>query len=165
MLATRVAATGTQASILFTFYGLNIIHKDFARLLKVSSLGNPAVPMPLPMPNVVLGLPGVGATAMPIMKSKDRSKKVAGGRELIDSARGLEVRLIACQMTLDVFGYSQGDFVEDVELPGGIVPPRRLRTGIRPWAREAHSEITVSRLQTAASLAAETRNVPLGSVV
>ena len=114
MLATRVAATGTQASILFTFYGLNIIHKDCARLLKVSPLGNPAVPMPLPMRNVVLGLPGVGATATPMMKSKDRSKKVAGIGELIDSARGLEVRLIACQMTLDVFGYSHGDFVEDV---------------------------------------------------
>ena len=56
ILATTAAASGMDASIFFTFYGLNIIHKDFERLLKVAPLGNPAMPMPVPMPNLVLGL-------------------------------------------------------------------------------------------------------------
>ncbi len=48
ILATTAAASGMDASIFFTFYGLNIIHKDFERLLKVAPLGNPAMPMPVP---------------------------------------------------------------------------------------------------------------------
>ena len=50
-----------DASIFFTFYGLNIVHKDFEQMLKVSPLGNPAMPMPVTMPNFVLGLARNGA--------------------------------------------------------------------------------------------------------
>jgi len=118
ILATTAAASGMEASVFFTFYGLNIIHKDFERLLKVAPLGNPAMPMPVPMPNLVLGLPGMGPMATKMMKAKFRGKNVAEIRELLDAARELDVRLIACQMTLDVFGYTQGDFIEGVEFAG-----------------------------------------------
>jgi peroxiredoxin family protein len=118
ILATTAAASGMEASVFFTFYGLNIIHKDFERLLKVSPLGNPAMPMPVPMPNFVLGLPGMGPMATALMKSKFRGKHVAGIRELLESAQDLGVRLIACQMTMDVFGYEQGDFLDGVEFAG-----------------------------------------------
>ena len=70
ILATTAAASGMDASIFFTFYGLNIIHKDFEQMLKVSPLGNPAMPMPVPMPNLVLGLPGMGPMATQMMKAK-----------------------------------------------------------------------------------------------
>ena len=118
ILATTAAASGMAASVFFTFYGLNIIHKDFERLLKVSPLGNPAMPMPVTMPNVVLGLPGMGPMATSMMKSKFRGKNVAGIRELLESAQDLGVRLIACQMTMDVFGYEPGDFLDGVEFAG-----------------------------------------------
>jgi peroxiredoxin family protein len=118
ILATTAAASGLESSIFFTFYGLNIIHKDFERLLKVSPLGNPAMPMPVSMPNVVLGLPGMGPMATSMMKAKFRDKHVAGIRELLESAQELDVRLIACQMTMDVFGYEQDDFIEGVEFAG-----------------------------------------------
>jgi peroxiredoxin family protein len=118
ILATTAAASGMDASVFFTFYGLNIIHKDFEKLLKVSPLGNPAMPMPVPMPNIVLGLPGMGPMATSMMKSKFRGKHVAGIRELLESAQDLGVRLIACQMTMDVFGYEQDDFIEGVEFAG-----------------------------------------------
>ncbi len=118
ILATTAAASGMEASIFFTFYGLNIIHKDFERLLKVAPLGNPAMPMPVPMPNLVLGLPGMGPMATKMMKTKFRDKNVAGIGELLEAARDLDVRLIACQMTLDVFGYAQDDFIDGVEFAG-----------------------------------------------
>ncbi len=118
ILATTAAASGMDASIFFTFYGLNIIHKDFERLLKVSPLGNPAMPMPVPMPNMVLGLPGMGPVATKMMKTKFRGKNVAGIGELLESARELDVRLIACQMTMDVFGYQADDFIDGVEFAG-----------------------------------------------
>jgi peroxiredoxin family protein len=118
ILATTAAASGMAASVFFTFYGLNIIHKDFRRLLKVSPLGNPAMPMPVPLPNLLLGLPGMGPLATRLMKSKFHAKHVATIAELIESARDLDVRLIACQMTMDVFGYSPEDFIEGVEFAG-----------------------------------------------
>ena len=118
ILATTAAASGMDASVFFTFYGLNIIHKDFERLLKVSPLGNPAMPMPVPMPNAVLGLPGMGPMATAMMKAKFRGKHVAGIRELLESAQDLGVRLIACQMTMDVFGYGPDDFLDGVEFAG-----------------------------------------------
>ena len=118
ILATTAAASGMEASIFFTFYGLNIIHKDFERLLKVAPLGNPAMPMPVPMPNLVLGLPGMGPMATRMMKTKFKDKNVAGIGELLEAARDLDVRLIACQMTLDVFGYAQDDFIDGVEFAG-----------------------------------------------
>jgi peroxiredoxin family protein len=118
ILATTAAASGMDASIFFTFYGLNIIHKDFERKLKVSPIGNPAMPMPVPMPNFVTALPGMGPLATQMMKSMFRGKHVATIRELIESAQDLGVRLVACQMTMDVFGYTQDDFIDGVEFGG-----------------------------------------------
>ncbi len=118
ILATTAAASGMDASVFFTFYGLNIVHRDFEKLLKVSPLGNPAMPMPVTMPNAVLGLPGMGPIATSMMKSKFRGKNVATIADLIESAQDLDVRLIACQMTMDVFGYEQSDFIDGVEFAG-----------------------------------------------
>jgi peroxiredoxin family protein len=118
ILATTAAASGMDASIFFTFYGLNIVHKDFERLLKVSPVGNPAMPMPVPMPTLVTALPGMGPLATRLMKSMFRGKHVVPIGELLESAQDLGVRLVACQMTMDVFGYTQDDFLPGVEFGG-----------------------------------------------
>lgn len=39
-----------DASIFFTFYGLDIAHRDFARKLKIDPVGNPAIPLPMRIP-------------------------------------------------------------------------------------------------------------------
>ncbi len=118
ILATTAAASGMDAHVFFTFYGLNIIHKDFERKLKVSPVGNPDMPMPVPMPTLVTALPGMGPMATKMMKAKFRGKNVATIGELIEAAQELGVRLIACQMTMDVFGYVQEDFIDGVEFGG-----------------------------------------------
>lgn len=118
ILATAAAAANMEASVFFTFYGLNIIRKDFESKLKVSPVGNPAMPMPVPMPDLVTALPGMQWMATGMMKSMFKKKGVATIRELLDAARESGVRLIACQMTLDVFGYRQEDFIEGVEFGG-----------------------------------------------
>ena len=48
ILASTAAALGWDVSIFFTFYGLELLKKDL-RKLKVSPLGNPAMPMKMPM--------------------------------------------------------------------------------------------------------------------
>jgi len=118
ILATTAAASGMEAHVFFTFYGLNIIRRDFERKLKVSPIGNPAMPMPVPMPNLVTALPGMGPMATRMMKSMFAGKHVATIRELLESAQELDVHLIACQMTMDVFGYGEDDFLDGVEFGG-----------------------------------------------
>jgi peroxiredoxin family protein len=107
-----------QVSMFFTFYGLNIIHRDFEKKLKVDPVGNPAMPMPVPMPDVVTGMPGMVTMASKMMRSRFAKNNVATIRTLLDSARELEVRLIACQMTVDVFDYAPEEFIEGIEFGG-----------------------------------------------
>ncbi|HEX6338486.1 MAG TPA: DsrE/DsrF/DrsH-like family protein [Jiangellaceae bacterium] len=118
ILANAAAAAGMQVSMFFTFYGLNIIHRDFEKKLKVDPVGNPAMPMPVPMPDVVTGMPGMVTMASKMMRSRFAKNNVATIRTLLDSARELEVRLIACQMTVDVFDYAPDEFIEGIEFGG-----------------------------------------------
>ena len=118
ILATAAAAAGMEVSIFFTFYGLNLIRKDFEKKLKVSPVGNPAMPMPIPMPDLLTAMPGMQTVATGMMKAMFRKKNVASIGELIDTAKDLDVKLIACQMTMDVFGYEEKEFIPGVQFGG-----------------------------------------------
>jgi peroxiredoxin family protein len=118
ILANAAAAVGMDVSVFFTFYGLNIIHKDADRKLKIDPVGNPAMPMPVHMPDIVSALPGMVPMASAMMRSKFAKKNVATIGELLRTAQEVEVRLIACQMTADVFGYAADDFIDGVEFGG-----------------------------------------------
>ncbi|HZD73589.1 MAG TPA: DsrE/DsrF/DrsH-like family protein [Actinomycetota bacterium] len=118
ILATTAAAAGMDTGVFFTFYGLNIIHKDAARKLKVDPVGNPAMPMPMPIPDIVSAMPGMVPLASRMMRSRFATHHVATIAELLDAARDVGVRLIACQMTMEVFGYTEGDFIDGVEFAG-----------------------------------------------
>lgn len=118
IVGTAAAAAGMEVHIFHTFYGLNIIRKDFEKRLKVAPTGNPAMPMPVPMPDVLTGMPGMKAVATSMMKGMFREKGVSTIAELLEVALELDVHLIACRMTMDVFGYTEEDFLEGVEFGG-----------------------------------------------
>lgn len=118
ILATTAAAMDVDVTIFFTFYGLEIIKKNKADSLKVSPIGNPAMPMPIPIPTLVGSLPGMEAMATAMMKSLFQKHGVASVGQLLDLARESGVKLIACQMTMDVLGYKQDDIIPGVEFGG-----------------------------------------------
>ncbi len=118
ILASAAAAAGMEAAVFFTFYGLNIIHKDFTRRVKISPVGNPAMPMPVPMADTFTALPGMKDMATAMMKTRFRKKGVAALEELLDVCRESSVRLIACALTIEVFGFKETDFIEGVEFGG-----------------------------------------------
>lgn len=118
ILANAAAAIGMDTAVFFTFYGLDIIRKDAETRLRVDPVGNPAMPMPVPVPDIVTAMPGMVSLASRMMRSRFRRHNVATVGELLESAREMDVRLIACQMTVDVFGYGPDDFVEGVEFGG-----------------------------------------------
>jgi peroxiredoxin family protein len=116
-LASTAAALDYDVQIFFTFYGLTLLKKDLGDL-KVSPLGNPAMPMPVTMPNLVQMLPGMESMATIMMKQKIASKGVASIDELRRACIETGVKLIACQMTLDLFDFKKSDFIDDIEFSG-----------------------------------------------
>ncbi|OGW34074.1 MAG: NADH dehydrogenase [Nitrospirae bacterium GWD2_57_9] len=118
ILATTAAAMDVDVTIFFTFYGLEIVKKDNTEKLKVSPLGNPAMPMPVPIPSLVASMPGMEAMATAMMKSMFKKHGVASVGQLLELAQESGVKLIACQMTMDVMGYKQADIIEGVEFGG-----------------------------------------------
>jgi peroxiredoxin family protein len=130
ILGSTAAALGWDVSIFFTFYGLNLLKKDVSDL-KVSPLGNPGMPMKMPfgpewfkainwnIPNVIqAGIPGFESLATSLMQQTIRNKGVAGIEELRSLSVEAGVKLIACQMTMDLFGFGHEDFVDGLDFAG-----------------------------------------------
>ena len=117
ILASTAAALDYDVQIFFTFYGLALLKKDLSDL-KVSPLGNPAMPMPVSMPNFAQMLPGMESMATLMMKQKIASKGVASIEELRTTCIESGVKLIACQMTVDLFDFKASDFIDDIEYGG-----------------------------------------------
>ena len=117
ILSSTAASLGWDVQIFFTFYGLQLLRKDLDHV-RISPLANPAMPMPVPMPVVVQMLPGMEAMATMMMKNKMKSKGVASLEELRSLCLEAEVKFIACQMTVDLFDFSKGDFIDGIEYGG-----------------------------------------------
>jgi peroxiredoxin family protein len=121
ILATTAAAMDVEVTMFFTFYGLPLLKKELN--MKFTPLGNPAMEMPMmgghmAMPNLMSVLPGVGAMAGGMMKNLMKKKGVASIEDLREAAVESDVRMIACQMTLDLFEYSRDDMIDGIELGG-----------------------------------------------
>jgi peroxiredoxin family protein len=117
ILASTAAALDYEVQVFFTFYGLTLLRKDLSDV-KLSPLANPAMPMPLPMPVLVSALPGMETMATAMMKQKLRKHGVASLEELRSACLEAGVKLIACQMTLDLFEFDKGEFIDGIEYGG-----------------------------------------------
>jgi len=114
LLATGARSMGIEASVFFTLYGVNILKKQAN--LKVAPIANPAMPMPLP--NLIGALPGMTSMASMMMKGMFKKQSVPSIKELLDMSRESGVKLVACQMTLDVLGIKQKDLIDGIEFGG-----------------------------------------------
>ena len=116
ILATTAAAMGMEAGIFFTFYGLDIIDKRKNAKLKVPSLANPA--MPVPVPNIIGALPGMTAVATMMMKNWMGRVKLNSIPQFLEMAKDLDCTLIGCQMTMDVMGVKKENLTDGVTIGG-----------------------------------------------
>ena len=116
ILASTAAALGYEVQIFWTFYGLQCLKKDLN--LQVTSLGNPGMPMPMPMPVLIQALPGMQSMMTAMMKAKMKKKGVASVEDLRELCVEAEVKMVACQMTVDLFEMNPSDFIDGVEFGG-----------------------------------------------
>ncbi|MCL6585784.1 MAG: DsrE/DsrF/DrsH-like family protein [Anoxybacillus sp.] len=92
-IATAAAATEGEVAIFFTFEGLNLIHKEAHKQL----------PMPAGKEHFQAGFEKANVPSIP---------------ELVAMAQELGVKMIACQMTMDVMGLEKDQFVDGVDVAG-----------------------------------------------
>ena len=104
----------------FTFYGLQLLKKDLS--LSVSPLGNPGMPMPMAMdkwfPVLGTAIPGIQAMMTGMMKNTIKTKGVATVAELRDLCLEADVKMIGCQMTIDLFDIKHEDLIDEIDLGG-----------------------------------------------
>ena len=129
ILASTAAALDMEVQIFFTFYGLTLLKREIKA--KVAPATNPAMPMKMPfgpkgfqnfewpMPNVLMGnMPGFETMATSLMKQTFKNKGVATIEELREMCVESGVKLIGCQMTMDVFGFEKEEFIDGVDVGG-----------------------------------------------
>lgn len=125
ILASTAGALGWEVSIFFTFYGLALLKRELD--LQVTPLGNPAMPMKLPVgpdwlkgrelaipTSVMANLPGFQRMASNLMKKGMNTKGVAEIDELRELCLDADVKLVACQMTVDLFDWDKADFIDGI---------------------------------------------------
>jgi len=116
ILATTAVSLGWEVGIYFTFFGLDILHKDRFESLKVASLANPAGPMQVP--NIVGAIPGATSLATRTMKKWMEGSAMPTIPEFIDMARDLDVTFFACATTMGVMNVSESDLIEGCDIAG-----------------------------------------------
>lgn len=125
ILASTASALGWDVSVFFTFYGLDLLKRELN--LKVTPLGNPAMPMKLPegpawlkgkslpVPTSLMALmPGFEHMATHMMRKTMDQKGVARIEELRELCVEAGVNMVACQMTVDLFSYRKEDFIPEI---------------------------------------------------
>jgi len=119
IMANGAAAMGRKVTMFFTFWGLNILRRP-EKVGVVKSFIERMFGAMMPRGTKKLGLSrmnmcGAGAK---MIRGIMKQKGVSSLEELIDGARGHGVRLIACQMSMDIMGIRKEELIDGVELGG-----------------------------------------------
>src|SRR5262245_452581 len=118
VIATGAAAVGMEVSMFFTFWGLSALKKG--REFGGKGFLEKAFVVLTPGDFRSLGLSqrnfaGIGAR---LMRKMMRDKGIASLEELVQMARDLGVRFVACQMSMDVMGIKPTELVDGLEVGG-----------------------------------------------
>jgi peroxiredoxin family protein len=120
ILATTGAAMGKETTVFFTFWGLFPLVKDEVRITgenwmqKMLSMMNRGGAGHLKLSK--MNFAGAGRA---MMMHLAREHHVASPTELLELAREMGVRLVPCQMTMDLLGLTREDLIDGLEEPAG----------------------------------------------
>ena len=112
IMANGARMEGIEASIFFTFFGLDAIRKDkIAKDQGCRPVGNPA----MHIPSLLGVLPGMSAFATHMMKKQMEKLDIPPIPEFVELCADSGVGLYACKASVDMFGLTEADFVPQVE--------------------------------------------------
>ncbi|NPV70957.1 MAG: hypothetical protein HPY55_09970 [Firmicutes bacterium] len=119
IIATGAAAMGSEVTMFFTFWGLNILRKERPGPVRKPLLGRVfGWMMPRGANRLGLSKMNMCGAGTVMMKSVMKQKRVMSLPDLIEQARELGVRLVACTMSMDVMGLKPEELLDGVEFAG-----------------------------------------------
>lgn len=104
ILAINAKRLGMDATVFFTFMGINVIRKERADKCKFYP------------PGFLGSIPGMATLATKMMKKKIDNANVPMISELLEMAQLEGVKLVACMMTTEMLGLKEDNFIEGVEI-------------------------------------------------
>ncbi|MBQ8164557.1 MAG: DsrE/DsrF/DrsH-like family protein [Clostridia bacterium] len=119
IMANGAAAMGREVTIFFTFWGLNILRKPKKVKIKKSFIEKMfGIMMPRGTKKLGLSRMNMGGAGAKMIRAVMKSKGVSSLEELIQNAIGHGVRLVACQMSMEIMGIKKEELIDGVELGG-----------------------------------------------
>jgi len=124
IMANGARMDGIEASIFFTFFGLNALMKKTHENLKVSTVGNAALNMAMPMmglpitmpfPTLLGAVPGVSNFASWMMKREMEELDVPPVGEFLEMISDAGGEIYACKLAMDMFKLTKEDLVDQVK--------------------------------------------------
>ncbi len=111
ILANAARMSGIDATLFFTFWGLDVLNAKKVDHLHVATVGNPS----LPLPTLLGGLPGMETLTTAMMKKQMEEIDIPSVREMIEMLHASGAKLYACRMAMDMFKLTREDLVPEVE--------------------------------------------------
>ena len=104
LLAINARRLGMDATIFFTFMGLNAIRKGWAKKIKFQ------------MPGFMGAIPGMATMATGMMKKKIEKAGIPEIQDMMEMAQAEGVKFVGCKMTVDMMELSEDAFIDGVEI-------------------------------------------------
>ena len=111
IMANGARMEGIEANVFFTFFGLDAIHKQRQGKIKVATVGNPG----MHMGTWIGAIPGMSAMATKMMGKKMEELDIPPIPEFVELISDSGGGLYACKASVDMFGFTEGDFIEQVD--------------------------------------------------
>ena len=111
IMANGARAEGIEANLFFTFFGLDAVHRERVDHIKVATVGNPG----MHIASLVGVFPGMSAIATKMMEKKMSDLDIPPLHEFIEMIGDTGAGMYACKASVDMFGFSKDDFVDQIE--------------------------------------------------
>ena len=119
VIANGALAMGRPVTMFFTFWGLNVLRRPEKVSIAKSFIEKMfGIMMPRGTKKLGLSRMNMGGAGSKMIRGIMKKKGILSLEELIDSARAHGVRLVACQMSMDIMGIHQEELIDGVELGG-----------------------------------------------
>jgi len=111
IMANGARAEGIEANLFFTFFGLDAIHRKRHENIKIATVGNPG----LHLATWLGGFPGMSSVMTHYLENKMNKLDIPSVPEFIEMIADSGAGLYACRASVDLFGLTREDFIDQVQ--------------------------------------------------
>jgi peroxiredoxin family protein len=111
IMANGARAEGIEANLFFTFFGLDVVHKERHEHIKLATVGNPG----LHLATMAGGLPGVSSIMTRYLNHKMEALDIPSIPEFVEMIADTGAGLYACKASVDLFGLQRSDFIDQLD--------------------------------------------------